>query len=158
MIETFNLTKIYDGKPGCRDICLSVSKGQVFGLLGHNGAGKSTVVKILLGLLRFTAGQALVLGRPPGDHQARRKMGFVPENFHFQEWLSGKKLLEYHGAMYKMERRQLNERIPVVLEMVNLLGRQEERIELYDKGSRSAWDRSIFYPIPTYFWTNLLWI
>lgn len=134
IIETFNLTKLYAGRPGCRDICLSVSEGQVFGFLGPNGAGKSTVVKTLLGLLKPTDGQALVLGRPLGDHQARRKIGFLPENFRFQEWLSGQELLEFHGAMYKMERRYLKERIPAVLEMVNLRGREKERIQSYSKG------------------------
>lgn len=66
IIETLNLTKLYDGKPGCRDICLSVSEGQVFGFLGPNGAGKSTVVKTLIGLLRPTDGQGMVLGQPLG--------------------------------------------------------------------------------------------
>ncbi len=134
IIETLNLTKLYDGKPGCRDICLSVSKGQVFGLLGPNGAGKSTVVKTLLGLLRPTDGQGTVLGQPLGNRQARRKIGFLPENFRFQEWLSGRELLEFHGALYGLEPRYLKERIPVVLEMVGLLGREKERIRSYSKG------------------------
>ncbi len=134
IIETFNLTKLYAGQPGCRDICLSVSEGQVFGFLGPNGAGKSTVVKTLLGLLKPTSGQALVLGRPLGDNQARKKIGFLPENFRFQEWLSGRELLEFHGAMYGMERGNLKERIPAVLEMVKLQGREKERIQAYSKG------------------------
>ena len=90
IIETLNLTKLYDGKPGCRDICLSVSEGQVFGFLGPNGAGKSTVVKTLIGLLRPTDGQGMVLGQPLGNKQVRRKIGFLPENFRFQEWLTGR--------------------------------------------------------------------
>jgi len=134
VIETLNLTKLYDGKPGCRDICLSVSEGQVFGFLGPNGAGKSTVVKTLIGLLRPTDGQGTVLGRPLGDKEARRKIGYLPENFRFQEWLSGRELLEFHGAMYGLERRYLKERIPAVLEMVGLLGREKGRIRSYSKG------------------------
>ena len=134
IIETFNLTKLYAGQTGCRDICLSVSEGQVFGFLGPNGAGKSTVVKTLLGLLKPTGGQALVLGRPLGDSQARRKIGFLPENFRFQEWLSGQELLEFHGGMYGMESRYLKERISAVLEMVKLQGREKERIQSYSKG------------------------
>jgi len=133
IIETLNLTKLYDGKPGCRDICLSVSRGQVFGLLGPIGAGKSTVVKILLGLLQPTDGQGTVLGQPLGNREARRKIGFLPEDFRFQEWLSGRELLEFHGAMYGMEWRYLKERIPVVLEMVGLLGREKERIRSYSQ-------------------------
>lgn len=133
IIETLNLTKLYDGKPGCRDICLSVSRGQVFGLLGPIGAGKSTFVKTLLGLLQPTDGQGTVLGQPLGNREARRKIGFLPEDFRFQEWLSGRELLEFHGAMYGMEWRYLKERIPVVLEMVGLLGREEERIRSYNQ-------------------------
>ncbi|MGI6549494.1 MAG: ABC transporter ATP-binding protein [Syntrophomonadales bacterium] len=134
IIETFNLTKLYAGKPGCRDICLSVSEGQVFGFLGPNGAGKSTVVKTLLGLLKPTGGQAFIFGRPLGDNQVRRKIGFLPENFRFQEWLSGQELLEFHGAMYGMETRYLKERISAVLEMVKLQGREKGRIQSYSKG------------------------
>ncbi|MGI6515017.1 MAG: ABC transporter ATP-binding protein [Syntrophomonadaceae bacterium] len=134
IIETLNLTKLYDGKPGCRDICLSVSEGQVFGFLGPNGAGKSTVVKTLIGLLRPTDGQGMVLGQPLGNKQVRRKIGFLPENFRFQEWLTGRELLEFHGAMYGLERRFLKERIPVVLEMVRLRGREREPIRSYSKG------------------------
>lgn len=133
IIETLNLTKLYDGKPGCRDICLSVSRGQVFGLLGPIGAGKSTFVKTLLGLLQPTDGQGTVLGQPLGNREARRKIGFLPEGFRFQDWLSGRELLEFHGAMYEMEWRYLKERIPVVLEMVGLLGREEERIRSYNQ-------------------------
>lgn len=134
IIETFYLTKLYDEDTGCRDICLSVSKGQVFGFLGPNGAGKSTLVKTLLGLLKPTDGQALVLGRPLGDKQARRKIGYLPENLRFQEWLSGQELLEFHGAMYGLEPRYLLERIPEVLDMVRLQGREKDRIQTYSKG------------------------
>ena len=125
---------IIAGNPGCRDICLSVSEGQVFGFLGPNGAGKSTVVKTLIGLLRPTDGQGMVLGQPLGNKQVRRKIGFLPENFRFQEWLTGRELLEFHGAMYGLERRFLKERIPVVLEMVRLRGREREPIRSYSKG------------------------
>jgi len=134
IIETFNLTKLYAGKPGCRDICLSVSEGQIFGFLGPNGAGKSTVVKTLLGLLKPTDGQAVILGRQLGDNQVRSKIGFLPEHFRFQDWLSGQELLEFHGAMYGMDRRYLKGRIPAVLEMVRLRGREKERIQSYSKG------------------------
>ncbi|MGE5543825.1 MAG: ABC transporter ATP-binding protein [Bacillota bacterium] len=133
VIETFNLTKLYARKPGCRDICLSVPKGQVFGFLGSKGAGKSTVVKTLLGLLKPTDGHALILGCPPGDKRVRRKIGFLPEHLRFQDWLSGQELLEFHGAMYGMERRYLKQRIPAVLEIVSLRGREKERIKSYSK-------------------------
>ena len=140
IIETFNLTKLYAGKPGCRDICLSVSEGQVFGFLGPNGAGKSTVVKTLLGLLKPTGGQAFIFGRPLGDNQVRRKIGFLPENFRFQEWLSGQELLEFHGAMYGMETRYLKERISAVLEMVKLQAGRRGGSSHTVRACSSAWE------------------
>ena len=134
IIETVNLTKLYNGRPGCQDICLSVAEGQVFGFLGPNGAGKSTVVKTLLGLISPTSGQAWVMGKPVGHREARQKIGFLPENFRFQEWLSGRELLEFHAALYGLGVRERRPRIDYVLELVNLRGREEERIKGYSKG------------------------
>ncbi|HHU86558.1 MAG TPA: ATP-binding cassette domain-containing protein, partial [Peptococcaceae bacterium] len=88
IIETSDLTKMYGKKVGCSEICLSVGEGQIFGFLGPNGAGKSTLVKILVGLLFPTSGTAKILGRPLGDLEARRKTGFLPENFRYQDWLT----------------------------------------------------------------------
>lgn len=134
IVETLNLTKLYNGRPGCQDICLSVSEGQVFGFLGPNGAGKSTVVKTLVGLLSPTSGQAWIMGKPVGDRETRRNIGFLPENFRFQEWLTGKELLEFHAAMYGMDTRLIRQRIDYVLELVNLRGREQDRIKSYSKG------------------------
>lgn len=134
IIETIDLTKMYDGKVGCKDICLSVSEGQVFGFLGPNGAGKSTVVKTLLGLLRPTSGEAWLLGKPVGDRVSRQRVGFLPELFRFQEWLTGQELLEFYASMYQMDGHRVRERINLVLETVNLRGRERDRISTYSKG------------------------
>jgi ABC-2 type transport system ATP-binding protein len=134
IIETFNLTKLYDGKSGCQDICLSVSEGQVFGFLGPNGAGKSTLVKTLLGMLKPTSGEARLLGQPLGDVSVRQKIGFLPEMFRFQEWLTAQQLLEFHAAMSRMDRRETQYHCARVLELVNLKGREHERIKAYSKG------------------------
>ncbi|MGE5396919.1 MAG: ABC transporter ATP-binding protein [Chitinophagales bacterium] len=134
IIETVDLTKLYNGRPGCKDICLSVSEGQVFGFLGPNGAGKSTVIKTLLGLLKPTSGQAMVLGKPLGDCSARKKIGFLPEAFRFQEWLSGQELLEFHSSMYKINPNLVRQRIAEVFEITGLKGREKDRIQTYSKG------------------------
>lgn len=81
VIETFNLTKQYNGRGGCTDIRLAVGEGKVFGLLGPNGAGKSTLVKTLVGLLQPTSGTAKILGRPLGDTGVKSRIGYLPENF-----------------------------------------------------------------------------
>lgn len=134
VIETNDLTKLYDGKGGCRGICLSVSGGQIFGFLGPNGAGKSTLVKMLVGLLFPTSGSAFLLGRPLGDLEARRRIGFLPENFRYHHWLNGFELLDLHGSLYGMTRSERKRRIPEVLELVGLGGKGRQKVGGYSKG------------------------
>lgn len=134
IIETHNLTKQYCGQGGCQEICLSVAEGQIFGLLGPNGAGKSTLVKTLLGLLRPTSGQAWLLGRPLGDLAVRRRLGFLPENFRYQDWLTGQELLAFHGSLAGMSRAEQEKRAPMVLEMVGMTQAASKRIGAYSKG------------------------
>lgn len=134
IIETGNLTKMYGKKVGCSEICLSVEEGQIFGFLGPNGAGKSTLVKVLVGLLFPTSGTAKILGRPLGDLGARRKIGFLPENFRYQEWLTGEELLHFHASLYRMSPAEKRRRIPVVLEQVGLGGKERQKVGAYSKG------------------------
>lgn len=134
VIETIELTKLYDGKTGCLGICLSVSGGQIFGFLGPNGAGKSTLVKMLVGLLFPTSGSAFLLGRPLGDLEARKRIGFLPENFRYHHWLNGIELLDLHGSLYGMTRPERRRRIPEVLEMVGLAEKARQRVGSFSKG------------------------
>lgn len=134
IIETDGLTKMYGRKVGCSEICLTVGEGQIFGFLGPNGAGKSTLVKILVGLLFPTAGSARILGKPLGDRNVRRKIGFLPENFRYQEWLTGIELLSFHGSLYGMGREEKARRIPEVLEQVGLGDKGRQKVGSYSKG------------------------
>ncbi|MDA8234642.1 MAG: ABC transporter ATP-binding protein [Clostridia bacterium] len=134
VIETKYLTKLYGNKLGCQDICLSVSEGQVFGFLGPNGAGKSTLVKILMGLITPTSGEARLLGRPLGDLEVRKRIGFLPENFRYQDWLTGYELLSFHADLYRLPPNRKEARIKDVLEMVGLTGREGHRIRTYSRG------------------------
>ncbi len=134
IIETDNLTKMYGKKVGCSEICLSIDEGQIFGFLGPNGAGKSTLVKMLVGLLFPTSGTARILGRPLGDLGARRKIGFLPEIFRYQDWLTGEELLSFHASLYKMSTAEKRHRIPVVLEQVGLAGKGKQKVGSYSKG------------------------
>ena len=134
IIKTDNLTKVYGNRIGCDSICLSVYEGQIFGLLGPNGAGKSTLVKMLTGLLTPTSGDAQLLSRPLGDLEARKKIGFLPENFRYQDWLTGYELLSFHASLYKLEKSSRAKRIPEVLETVGLSGREKQKIKTYSKG------------------------
>ncbi|MDI6907565.1 MAG: ABC transporter ATP-binding protein [Thermoanaerobacterales bacterium] len=134
VIETGRLTKLYGSGLGCAEICLSIAGGQIFGFLGPNGAGKSTLVKVLVGLLRPTSGEARVLGRPLGDLAARRRIGYLPEQFRYQEWLSGAEVLALHARLCGLDRGTARQRIGRVLETVGLAGRERGRVRTYSKG------------------------
>ncbi|HZD59767.1 MAG TPA: ABC transporter ATP-binding protein [Anaerolineae bacterium] len=134
VIETSNLTKNYGSKVGCEKICLSVSEGQIFGFLGPNGAGKSTFVKMLTGLITPTSGTATLLGAPIGDVFTRRRIGFLPENFRYQDWLTGRELLGYHAALAHMPSETRLQRIGDVLRLVKLERAAEFKIKTYSKG------------------------
>ncbi|MBC7104837.1 MAG: ABC transporter ATP-binding protein [Firmicutes bacterium] len=134
VVETVGLTKVYPGGGGCRDITLSVGEGEIFGLLGPNGAGKSTLVKILVGLIFPTGGHARVLGRPLGDLRAREKVGFLPENFRYHQWLTAGELLRFHGALGGMAPADLKRRIPQVLDLARLTGVERRKVGTFSKG------------------------
>ncbi|MBE0448233.1 MAG: ABC transporter ATP-binding protein [Actinobacteria bacterium] len=134
IIETRNLTKIYGEKIGCEKICLSVDEGRIFGFLGPNGAGKSTFVKMLVGLIKPTSGTATLLGTPIGDVFTRRRVGFLPENFRYQDWLTGRELLQYHAALAHVPKEMRSQRIGEVLRLVKLEGAARSKIKTYSKG------------------------
>src|ERR1700683_1353618 len=83
---------------------MTVARGEVFAFLGPNGAGKTTAVKLLLGLARPTGGEAMVLGAPAGDLQTRRQIGYLPELFRFQSWLTAREVLVLHCRLVRMPR------------------------------------------------------
>jgi ABC-2 type transport system ATP-binding protein len=133
-IEITHLKKAYGRKVALHDLNLTVQPGEVFGFLGPNGAGKTTTVKILLGLVRPSSGEARIFGRPSNDPEARRLVGYLPENFRFQEWLTGRELLELHADLSDVPSADRQRRIPQVLRLVGLEDRGDERIKTYSKG------------------------
>lgn len=117
-----------------RDLTLTVRRGEIFGFLGPNGAGKSTSIKMLLGLARPTSGKALVLGAPSGDVEVRRKIGFLPENFRFYEWLTPPELLHLHGRLCGVSPDTLATRVPALIDLVGLTPHIEKRLQNFSKG------------------------
>ncbi len=134
VLETSNLTKYYGNKIGCRNINISVKKGEIFGLLGPNGAGKSTFIKTIVGLIHKTSGEAYLLGKPIGNEDVRKKIGYLPENFKYQEWMTGVDLLSFHAALCKLDRKLTDTRIDDVLNEVKLKGSENYKISTYSKG------------------------
>lgn len=134
VIETEKLTKYYGKRIGCSDITLSVGRGEVFAFLGPNGAGKSTFVKMLMSLLFPSSGSASILGEPLGSVEARKKIGYLPENFRYQDWMTGEDLLSFHASLYKLENRKARAKIEEVLELTGLKGNEKYKIGTYSKG------------------------
>lgn len=132
IIETNNLTKKYKEKTAVNAINLSVEEGQVYGFLGPNGAGKSTCIKMLTGLVLPSSGSGTVLGRPLGDVRAREKIGYLPELFRYQEWMTGEDLLNFHSRLYHLKPEK--KRNEIVLKKVGLIGQEKFKVGAYSKG------------------------
>ncbi|MEO5989791.1 MAG: ABC transporter ATP-binding protein [Candidatus Eisenbacteria bacterium] len=134
VIETDGLRKRFGDKLAVADLSLSVKQGEVFGFLGPNGAGKTTSLKMLLGLIEPTAGRGTVLGKPLGDRASRAKLGFLPEHFRFQDWLTGRELLRFHGRLFGLSGAALERRVEELLGRVDLLDAAHRLVGTYSKG------------------------
>ena len=134
VIETQELRKVYRGRAVVDGLTLNVGAGEVFGFLGPNGAGKSTTVKMLLGLVLPSSGQVSVLGGSPADPAVRARLGFLPEQFRFQTWMTAEEFLNFHGRLAGLSASEIRARVPQVLETVGLGGRGREVLGGYSKG------------------------
>ncbi|HZT08249.1 MAG TPA: ABC transporter ATP-binding protein [Chloroflexota bacterium] len=126
--------KVFGRRVAVEGLDLRVPSGTVFGLLGPNGAGKTTCIKMMLGLVRPTAGSVELLGLPSSDTKARARVGFLPEQFRFHEWLTAAEFLDLHGRLYGMSPKARRERIPDVLERVGLSQRAGSQLRTFSKG------------------------
>ncbi len=115
---------------------LTVGRGEVFGLLGPNGAGKTTLIKILLGIVRSSGGQAHLLGSPAGSREARRKIGYLPENLNFPSHHTAMRALRLYGRLSHVPESVIRSRSSELLELVGLAGREQELVKKYSKGMR----------------------
>src|SRR5690348_6353639 len=113
---------------------MTVPRGEVFGFLGPNGAGKTTAVKLLLGLLNKTSGEGWLLGKPVGDLETRRRIGYLPELFRYQGWLSAAEVLALHCELAPLPRLSWKDEIGTVLETVGLTDRAADRVGTFSKG------------------------
>ena len=133
-IETHDLRKVFGEQVAVRGLTLNVRQGEVFGFLGPNGAGKTTSIKMLLKLVTPTAGSAELLGAPIGDRATLAQVGFLPEHFRFQDWLTAAEFLELHGRLYGMDLRDLRRRIETLLDRVGLLAFRGKYLRTFSKG------------------------
>jgi ABC-2 type transport system ATP-binding protein len=133
-IHTIELSKRYRSTVALAGLSMTVARGEVFGFLGPNGAGKTTAVKLLLGLARPTGGEAMVLGAPAGDLQTRRQIGYLPELFRFQSWLTAREVLVLHCRLMRMPRPGWAAAADEALHVVGLDGRGDDKIGTFSKG------------------------
>ncbi|HVC15474.1 MAG TPA: ABC transporter ATP-binding protein [Acidimicrobiales bacterium] len=131
-VHTVELAKRYRRTVALRSLSMTVARGEVFGFLGPNGAGKTTTVKLLLGLARPSGGEALVLGAPAGDVETRRRIGYLPELFRFQHWLTAREVLQLHARLLELARR--DRRADEALALVGLADRADDKVATFSKG------------------------
>lgn len=134
-----NLSKAYKGKKGLKvealkGISLDIVRGEVFGFLGPNGAGKSTTIKLLVGLIRATAGEAAICGIPVADPEARRFIGYLPENPAFYDSLTGEEYLSFVAQTFGMNESDIAGEVDRVLELLDLKHALKRPIRSYSKG------------------------
>ncbi len=126
------LRKRYGRRPAVDDVSLEVGRGEVVGLLGPNGAGKTTVIKMLLGLVHPDAGEVMLLGRPSSDPASRAQVGYLPELFRYQPWLTAAEVLTLHvrlaGARLSADEQRDS------LSLVGLADRARDRLGGFSKG------------------------
>lgn len=116
------------------DLSLQVSRGEVFGFLGPNGAGKSTTIKVLLNLIRPDTGNAALLGHDVRHPAVRKKVGFLPENPYFYDYLTAEELLWFGGRTSGMEKQTLKIRVPQLLKRIGLHSASRRHLRSYSKG------------------------
>ena len=133
-IETHGLRKTYGSTVALDALDIRVAAGEVFGFLGPNGAGKTTAVKLLLGLTRPSGGGGTVLGRPLGDRDARRRIGYLPELFRYQAWLTAREVLDLHASLAGLPSARRRPEVDRVLALVGLAGRDGDRTGGFSKG------------------------
>lgn len=143
VVQALDLRKVYragfwlNQKVATLQGCtLSVFQGETFGLLGPNGAGKTTLLKILLGIVRPTAGRALLLGKPIGDRATRQRIGYLPENAYFYDYLTGWEFLQYAAGLFQLPAALQRQRIPELLDRVGLAqsAARKKQMRHYSKG------------------------
>ncbi len=113
---------------------LEVERGEIFGLLGPNGAGKTTLVKMLLGIVRPSSGTASLFGVSIREPRARRRIGFLPENHRFPDFLTAGETLDLYARLAEVPATLRNERIPELLDLVRMTPWRDTKIRKFSKG------------------------
>jgi ABC-2 type transport system ATP-binding protein len=140
VLQTRALSKVYRDFWGrqkvraLKALDLTVSRGEVFGLLGPNGSGKTTTIKLLLGLLFPTEGEALVFGRPATDVAKNERLGYLPEESYLYRFLTAEETLEFYARLFDMPAEVRKERVDSLIKLVGLDRARKRQLQEYSKG------------------------
>ncbi len=144
VVETRNLTKVYrdfwgrQKKTALRALNLKINKGEIFGLLGPNGSGKTTTIKLLLGLLFPTEGDAFVFGEPAAQVNKNERIGYLPEESYLYRFLNADETLDFYGRLFTMSASERKKRSAALIDMVGLSKDKKRQLKEYSKGMRHA--------------------
>ncbi|AFZ46415.1 ABC transporter related protein [Cyanobacterium stanieri PCC 7202] len=143
VVETYELSKVYltgfwlnKKVPSLKNCTLKVYQGETFGLLGPNGAGKTTLLKTLLGIIKPTSGRAKLLGKPLGDTSVKQRLGYLPENAYYYDFLTAWEFLHFIASLFQIPKHEQNKRILELLDLVGLAKQtaQKKQLRQYSKG------------------------
>ncbi len=140
IIETRSLSKVYRDFWGrqkvraLKALDLKIHQGEIFGLLGPNGSGKTTTIKLLLGLLFPTEGEALVFGKAATDVTKNEKIGYLPEESYLYRFLNAEETLDFYGRLFNMDKSTRRQRTQDLIDMVGLTRAKKRQLKEYSKG------------------------
>jgi ABC-2 type transport system ATP-binding protein len=142
IVETRRLTKVYrdfwgrQKKVALRALNLQILRGEIFGLLGPNGSGKTTTIKLLLGLLFPTEGDALVFDSPAAEVKKNERIGYLPEESYLYRFLNAEETLDFYGRLFNLPPGERQRRAGLLIEMVGLNADKKRSLREYSKGMR----------------------
>ncbi len=136
VVQIKDLVKHYGKVEALKGVSLTVEKGEIYGLLGRNGAGKTTMIKILLSIVQPTSGEARLFDYQTGSVEARKRVGYLPEDHRFPDYHNAYSLLDFYGALYGMASAERKKRTREVLEIVDLVENGQRKIRTYSKGMK----------------------
>src|ERR671924_354976 len=142
VVETRKLTKIYrdfwgrQKKVALRALNLQIYRGEIFGLLGPNGSGKTTTVKLLLGLLFPSDGEAFVFGQPAAEVRKNERIGYLPEESYLYRFLNAEETLDFYGRLFDLNPAERRKRAGQLIDIVGLSADKKRILKEYSKGMR----------------------
>lgn len=140
IVSITNLNKIYktffsrQKVHAVKDLSLEIYKGEVFGLLGPNGSGKTTTIKLMLGLLFPSTGQIRIMGEAAGSSKVHQSIGYLPEESYLYRFLNADEILNFYGKLFGISKEKRQKKIDELIEMVGLSKSRKRPLKSYSKG------------------------